>query len=480
MSFNRLIVFFLISSLASLSACKHDPVKPKGPGSGFPAKIAEIMDNQCATAGCHNGISYDKAGDLLLSQWSDLFAGGRTGAAVVPFSPQNSPLLYFINTHADLGPIATPTMPFNRPPLSRDQYLLIRDWIAAGAPDKDGNIAFAANSATRQKIYMTMQGCDLLASVDAEKRVVMRYIPIGKSEDIEAPHCVRVTKDGKFAYVSFLNSQYVQKISTATDSVVDEIYVGLGSWNVFHLSPDGKKMIICDWADDGKVLIVNLETKQIEGTIPNLVRPHGIATDESFETFYVTSEGKNVIYKFNLSWPQIQEVSIGNDITGIAVVHEIMMSPDHSRYLITLQNKNEVRVMDAVADTLIKIIPVGTYPQEIAISSSRPYWFVSCMEDASSQVRTKGSVYAINYNTLQPTKIEGPFYQPHAITVDDRNGTFYVLSRNANTDGPPPHHASGCSGRNGFYHVYDLNTFRKLPRKYEVTVEPYSADTRFK
>src|SRR5690606_30121965 len=116
----------------------------------------------------------------------------------------------------------------------------------------------------------------------------------------------------------------------------------------------------------------------------------------------------------------------------------------------------------------------------IAMSKSKPYALITCMEDNSSNPGFRGSVYVIDYNTFETTKIDGPFFQPHGIAVDDRNGTFYVASRNATQDGPAPHHSSSCAGRNGYYNVYDLNTLKRLPKRYEVTVEPYSADVRFK
>ncbi len=78
-------------------------------------------------------------------------------------------------------------------------------------------------------------------------------------------------------------------------------------------------------------------------------------------------------------------------------------------------------------------------------------------------------------------RIYGPFYQIHGIAIDDQNGLIYIASRNLQTSGPAPHHTSVCGGRNGYYSIYDLNTF--LPhdsKRYESTVDPYSADVRFK
>lgn len=179
-------------SLAVLcfASCKHSPqyTTPVTPEDNFPPEIGKIITTKCATAGCHNAASYQTSGGgLLLDSWQHLFDGGNTGAVIVPFSAENSSLLYFTNTHEDLGPIPPDEMkmPLNSPPLSREEYMTLRDWVMAGAPDKNGNIPFASNAATRQKVYVLHQGCDYVSVIDAEKNVVMRCIPVGILPTIE-------------------------------------------------------------------------------------------------------------------------------------------------------------------------------------------------------------------------------------------------------------------------------------------------------
>lgn len=485
-----LLVCFLVL-IFSQPSCRHEPfITPETPPakeSGFPEAIGRIMETRCATPGCHNQASHINAGGLLLDSWEHLLQGGSNGAVAIPFNPENSSLLYFINTNPALGNINIPTMPLNAPPLSEDEYTMIKSWVASGMPDADGNIPFSSNPDTRQKIYITMQGCDLVAVIDAESRVVMRYIAVGKTPAIENPHCIRVSPDGKYAYVGFLGGEYLQKIDTRTDSIVDELYLGVGSWNILCVSPDGKQLMVSDWLPkpQGKVILIDAESMQAIASFPSVMNyPHGIASNEDFTTFFITAQYGNVVYKLTPSTGDFKVLSIDGlppvTTAGKRDPHEIMMTPDYSKYFLTCEASNEIRIMDARADTLIKAIPVGIKPQEIAISKSKPYALITCMEDNSANPGFRGSVYVIDYNTYETTRIDGPFFQPHGITVDDVNGTFYVASRNATQDGPAPHHTSSCAGRNGYYNVYDLNTFKRLPKRYEVTVEPYSADVRFK
>ena len=161
--------------------------------------------------------------------------------------------------------------------------------------------------------------------------------------------------------------------------------------------------------------------------------------------------------------------------------HEIMMSPDYSKYFVTCQNKNTVAVLDAHTDSLLGTIPVGVFPQDMAISKTKPYLFVTCYKDMVQQHGYAGSVYVINYNTLQVVKcLTDSFAYPHGITVDDKDGTFYIASTNAN--GVLCHESPVCSNSIGWYRVYDLNTLQRLPgsKKYYGAASPYSLDARFK
>ncbi len=483
-----ILIFFTI--IFFIAACKHEPYKETvTPDGNFPAEIAAIFTTSCATSGCHNAQSYANAGGLRLDSWEHLFNGGNNGAVAVPYSVENSSLLFFLNTDSSFGPIAVPTMPLHQPALPREEYLAVRDWIARGAPDKNGSIPFADNPDTRQKIYLTQQGCDLLAVIDGEKKVVMRYVPVGMSAATEAPHCVRVDAAGRYAYISFIGGQYIHKLDTRTDALVASLYVGNGSWNIVHLSGDGTKMMVSDWQGNGQLILVNTETMQETrrfNPTNGFIFPHGVTSNAAFDTFFVTAQYGNVVYRFSPSGGSIKQISIdGNAPTfmpGTRDPHEIMMTPDFSKYFLTCEASDEVRVMDAYTDTLIHVFNLGIKPQEIAMSRKLPYVFITCMEDVSPFPRARGSVYVLNYKTMEIVKrLDGKFFQPHGITVDDQNDIVYIASRNATTDGPAPHHPSACGGRNGWYSLFDLNTLTPADEKrYEVSIEPYSADTRFK
>ncbi|MBL7682903.1 MAG: hypothetical protein JNK00_06045 [Flavipsychrobacter sp.] len=477
----------LIGCCIILYACKHKPIQvsPADEYGNFPVEVGKIIVNKCATAGCHNAASYINSGGLLLDSWDHLFNGGNSGAVVVPYSIDYSSLLYFINPDSSLGITAEPRMPLNNTPLTEEEYITIRDWIASGAPDDKGSIPFADKADTRQKIYAIHQGCDEIAVIDVERNVVMRYVQIGIKPYPESATYIRIDKEGRYAYVSMWYDQRIYKIDTRTDKVIGFIDMGDLFWNVLQFSKDGQKIVVTN-GDNFDLMQINTVTSQTQKLTNNdFINPHGVASNASFDTFYVASMFGNTVYKFAQGYNK--KISIDKlpltTITGATPdPYDIIMSPDYSKYFISCAKSGEIRILDAKTDSIKKIIPVGAEPQAMVLSKNEPYLFVCCMEDNTVGAGFRGSVYVINYNTLEVVKkIQGKFFQPHSITVDEKNKIFYIFSRNQNYDGPAPHHQGPCSGRNGFYSIYNLNTLEPVNNKrYEVLVDPYMCDSRFK
>ncbi len=486
--------------LAAFWGCRHERAAQEisVDDGGYPEAVNRIVMLHCTTGptggGCHNAVGAENAAGLRMDTWEHLFDGTNHGAAVIPFDTANSSLLHYINIDSTLGSIALPTMPLGTTPLSRDEYGTIKNWIAQGAPDKNGVIAFSDNAAARQKVYLTNQASDVLSVIDVARHVVMRNIPIGVVGNvIESPHCVRVSKDGQYAYVSFLAGDYVQKIDTRTDKMVAQVKISNGNaqWNVLHISADGTRLIVSDLTR-GWMRLINTATMQIVGSVGSesipfspFKSPHGIDARPAFDTLYMTGQYGNTVFKFTPDFSFIKYISIDGTPSQFSVgtrdPHELMLTPDGSKYFLTCEASNEVRVVDALADTVIAVFSVPTKPQELALSRSKPYMLVTCMEATSTVPGTRGAVVVINYQTMQVVKtIYGPFWQPHGITVDDAAGTFYVAS--TNIGGPfSGHNHTGTAKSSGWYNVYDLNTLEPInSRNYEVLSQPYSADSRNK
>lgn len=462
---------------------------------GYPVEVAKIMLTKCAVSGCHNTQSAGAAAGLDLSSWSSMMAGTRNGAAVIPYSHEFSTLFLFTNHFSDLGATVRPTMPINQDPLSREEVILLRDWIDAGAPDDQGNIAFS-NNPQRSKYYVTNQGCDVVTVFDQATGLPMRYIEVGAEGSIESPHNIKLSPDGRYWYVTFSVGRYLEKYSTETDQLVGRALLGpnvntaFGSWNTVSITPDGLWAYVVDWSPVGRVAQVNLNTMTLYQTFQGsnlLTQPHGSAIHPNGDTLYVTCNFGNYIYKFDISFPTLASSPEKFTIDGTTIPvninsenpHDILFGVNGDTYYITSQYSNRVQAVSASTNQVIAQIPVGVYPQEMAVSKTRPYLFVTCTEDTLTYPGNRGSVYIINTNTNTVVGSIKAGFQPHGIWVDDAKGVVVVASRNISPLGPAPHHTTSCGGRNGYVTLIDMNNLQLVPGyRVEVAADPYSVTIR--
>jgi len=506
----RFLLFFILLVFVGIfcsTSCRRKSTANVVPAdtSNYPDSIASILVNKCAIAGCHNPASYQNASGLELDTWAHLFNGNNFGTVVVAYSTAYSSLLPEINPDSTLGP--TVDDPPHNTLLTNAQYVTLSNWIKKGSPDINGNIPFASNPDTRQKIYLTNQGCNLVAVIDAQSKQVMRYIPVGDANN-QTPHDITISSDGAYAYVPLYDGNMVQKIDTRTDAIVSTAYLNsytpggsYGQWSIVTLSPQDTALMVSGFLQTGSIATINTAAMQLDpkkSIVPTtsgagsiMPWPHGLANNPTFDTFFAALQYGNAVFKFGFAprfWYKYVSVNgqpivltNSSDSTN-PNPHQIEMSPDNSRYFVSCQQTGMVSVIDAHTDSLIAQIPVGFYPQEMTVSTSKNYLLVACMEDANNpNYQMIGSVYVIDYNSLNVVaRIYGNFYEPHDLAVDEIDGLIFIASRNASVGGIPSHHSTVCGGNAGFYNVYNLNTLQPADNKrYEVTRDAYAIAQRF-
>jgi len=510
-----LFLFVLVSGFITLivaGSCVHKSQLVVTPDGNFPPDVAKIFLNKCAISGCHNQASYKNASNFLMDTWDHLFNGSQNGAMVVPYSTAYSPLLYRVNTDSSLGFVQPPTMPYSTPSrkmsaLTKTEYMTLYNWIQAGAPDKYGNIPFADNAASRQKIYLAHQGADIVAVIDGQRKVIMRYINVGLNPaSLEAAHDIECSCDGMSAYLCFYSGNYAQKLDCTRDTVTASLDLNTASgmpggnsagsgWSVLNTSLGvDTEIVITNYSGAWMGLMrVNTQTMTASpsdffphGSSPDVNYPHGVEQNATSDTFYITNQLGNSIWIYapytkphaynNLI--SIDGNTATNDKSSLDP-HQIQMIPDFSKYFVSCQASNEVRVMDRLTNKLITTIPVGKYPQEMDLSESMHYLFVACMLDSNANTLPgcKGSVYVINYDTYQVVGvINGYFYQPHDVLVDEQDGYIYVCSTNGSGTG---HHLIP-GGAPGWYSVFNLSNLAPADNnQYQALILPYALTCRF-
>lgn len=490
------VKLFLLLSTASVFFASCSFEKPEVVNSpsltcaDYPDDVRAILVNKCATPGCHNSKSYEASSGLDLTNWQTMKKGNDAGAVVIPGNVNYSTLFTFCNTFPDLGFAGQPgKMPVNASLLSYDEMSILRNWILNGAKSRCDDAMFPFE-ATRGKFVVAHQACDQVAVFDSKLRTIMSLFEAGHTlgaSPPESPHMIRYTPDGKYYLVAFFASlvdtsgggaiakNYIQRYDANTDMLIDEVEINNGSsgqWGTIAISPDSKKAYTVEYGT-GRLSIIDLSLTMTAFTIPSPLFPfpHGVAVSQD-NKLYVTSQTPNgQVSVAETTIPEIYSPQIIN--TGGSEPHEIIFSPDNSKYFISCQTSNEVRVFNTSNNNFITSIPVGVFPQEFSLSLSKPYLFVSCTEDPFNG--TKGSVCVIDYNTLTLVQKISTGTQPHGLAVDDKESVVYVANRNVDPSGSAPHHQNSCGGRNGYLTIIDMNTLQLVPGyKYELGVNPYA------
>jgi YVTN family beta-propeller protein len=362
-------------------------------------------------------------------------------------------------------------MPVNGAELSNDELDILNKWILEGAPNKDGFVKFT-DILMKKKLYVGCQGCDEVAIFDASTMLVMRYVHVGNTAQTESPHMVKVAPNNKFWCTSFIAGNFFQKFSSLDNSLLGQVNIGFGSWNTFSISSDSKKAYVVDF-NSGIISFVDLETMTNQNINFGFSFPHGIAINKTDDTLYITGQQGFCIWKVPIN--DISNYQQVNFLGGNHRFHEISFSPDGTKYFLTAQKTNKILVVNTSNDSILSSIPVGVFPQELSISKTFPYLFVTCSEDMFTFPGKTGSVYVINYNTYQVEATIYSGHQPHGIGVDDVNNRVYISNRNISNGATVPHHLSVCGGRNGYITAIDMNTLQLLQNfKSEVSVDPYS------
>ncbi len=477
------IYFFLTVLL--IGFILHSCTKDKGKvDNGYPENISNILVKNCATVGCHTNSGKAGSAGLSLETWEQLFQGSRNGAVCIPYNHEVSTLFLFTNIYPSLGPVNLPTMPINKSPLSLEEIKILSDWIDKGAPSSSGKIAF---SNTKNKIYVTNQGCDLVTVFDGKTQLQMRTINVGVSPQIESPHMIKVSPDGMYWYVVFSNGGTIlEKHNTSDDTYAGQANLGIGSWNTMTISNDSKFGFAIDWNSNGRIAYLNLSTMNLLGGSPwnGFADAHGSALDKNGDTLYVTASVGNYLHVIPVNDPSsFSSMSLNppaqESSTPLFDPHEIAFSPDSLSFYVTCPKSNEVRVMRISDKSLIATIPTGAYPLEMSFSKTTPYLFVSCEYDSSGTNTNRGSVTVIDYTTNKAVKnLRLNMAEPHGIAVDDANGLVYVANRNSSGK-ILPHHVTSCKGNNGFISFIDLKTREVIAdKRIEVGVDPYSIAVR--
>ena len=475
----------LILALVLMISCTKERGRVSS-GGAYPQDVGRVLLNRCAVSGCHTPMSKLAAGDLSLSEWQQLFEGGREGAVVLPFRPDFSPLLFYVNQWPELGPRLQPAMPLNSSALSKEEFLLLRDWVARGSPDINGNIAFA-NDQSRSKLYVANQLCDLVAVVDAASRLVMRYVTVGAASRTEFPVDIEVSEDRARWYVAFMSSDFVECYDAFSDELVARCDLGPGVWHDLALTEDGKFGWCLDKSSNGRMAVIDLRQMKLISIVelPGTSYPSGMVYDEAGAELWIGCETGNFLTVLQIDSDKVistrHVILDGSSSTSFQHgVNPLPMSVNAGaqKCIVSSRGRKNLLAIDINTGNIMYETAFPAEPVAVAFDHSGERLFVACMDDSVTFPGHRGVLHILQSSTGAHIDRVKAGYQSSGMCLVSAQNYLAVVNSNLHAAGPAPHHSSGCGGRNGYLTFLDLSTLRVLPGRCEVAAYPRAISLR--
>jgi YVTN family beta-propeller protein len=415
-----LFIFSLIISTGCSDKVTDQPPSVDENNNGFASyKVASIFADNCATAGCHKGP--DAANNLSLETYSDLMRGsiGRPfndttqspinkntslsavdvygGESVIPYHPEQSLLYNLITGNVTDSSLI---MPSQNAPLSNEDIQAIKDWIADGAKDFNGNVPF---SIPDNKVYSCNQGSDQVYIIDTDAKVVSGIVNADfNSTIIDAPHNVQIS--GGYYYFTEVAGQRFIKVDAATNMILGMVE-GIEKAGMIQITADGSKAYVSRSSTSAPIYniiyAVNTAGMQIEKEInlPVTGVPHALALSHNNRYLYVANMTKDRI--------SIVDAVTDEFVDDIVLQHDfpppyyepmhMYISPDDKYLYVNCRTSSSILIVDLTTGSIVKEFPVPDHPMQGAVSDDgTKYYAVSHHEPYLSEITKNGTDWTIH------------------------------------------------------------------------------------
>ncbi|MBS1517709.1 MAG: beta-propeller fold lactonase family protein [Bacteroidetes bacterium] len=482
------ISLFLIGAAAiCFNSCEQDFVNNNTDIVKFPPEIEAIFSTpytannlSCNTPSCHS--NENSASGFNLVDWQKAMNGSDNGTMIIPYNGFWSHLIAVVNNDTLFAPVTTVSFPEYHK-IDAQKVNTLNNWINAGAKNADGQAAFT-NVPRTDKTFITNQASDLVAVLQTDTRRVLRLIPVGGSNQLDAPHYVVLSPDQNFFYISLIQEGYIEKYDVNLDypfSRTDRLQVGLNPAHIV-ISPDGATGYVTNFDASGTERNIRKfstsSPMQVTGIFQDqkMTAPHGMALTNDGSRLFVSSEVGEYIFKINtasfinsdstvIKEPIDPSVPPNGQGTGNFKPYQIILSQDESLIYVSCRGANQVRVYRTDDLSMVTQIPLGTgaYPLLMKLTSDGNYLF-TCN-------RNNNTVSVINTLTQTVvTTISGVGIQPHGVDFTP-DGQYAIISCETQS-GFDGHHPTVGSTKLGVSRVIRVSDFSLLSDRIEMASFP--------
>ncbi len=415
---------------ASCTLVEHDDVN-KETNYGYQTEaVANILNKTCAVSGCHsgsnpsNGLTTENHLDIMSGSskrpyQSNVFYGGDV---VIPYNVEKSLIMQFVKDKVE-----SPTS-YNHKILSSGQISTLSNWIGSGAKNNKGEVPF--ENPSNYRVYVCNSESENISTIDGTQNVVSHITNLHKDTTLEdSPYWV--AEYGAYYYVTLSASNKFVKIRKSDNSVVASIS-NITNAGIIKINSNGTRAYISTASTttttNNAIYVINTNDMTVHKKITFLLSGllHGLALDENRKLLYVADANNNIIYIINTQNNTVINARFSLNTNFHPLFLEV--SNDGNYLYASAKNTNELLVLNAGSQALVKRIPLLSNPMGIAISKLGNKIYISSNGGNAIEVVTKTNNFWSKTNTISHPTMNMPF----GIDITKDNEYLYVTNQNLN------------------------------------------------
>lgn len=259
--------------------------------------------------------------------------------------------------------------------------------------------------------------------------------PAGKKLPLgDFPMNIVVSRGGELMAVTNngQSTQSIALIDPATETILDEVEISK-SWYGLVFSNDGTKLY-ASGGNDNMIVIYNTANRKLEKTDsillgkpwPVKISPTGLALDEEGRKLFIATKEDSALYVSNLDDKSFVKIELGHE------AYTCLLSPDRKTLYVTLWGGDKVAVFDPSSMKVTSTIPVGSNPNDMAITSDGKYLFVAHANDNAVSVIEAGSRKVIEVFTSSVVLESLAGSTPNALALSADEKKLYIANADNN------------------------------------------------
>ena len=285
-------------------------------------------------------------------------------------------------------------------------------------------------SSSGERLYVTSGFTDEVLRIDPSDGTILRRIPTERRRDeVDEPHAVAVSPDGKHWYVSVAHGEpTLWKYETAGDRLVGRVSLPTAGAARIGITPDGARAFVPDYdrsqpAVPSRVAVVDLEDLSVVATPVVCGGPHHAEVNPAGDLVAVAcSLSDEIVLLDARTLAERGRFPAGPEAgpAGQPALKPLNLdwSPDGETLWVGLHLAGAVRAFRPTGE-VVGTVSVGSRPAQLALTSDGATLVVANRGDASMSIVDTATL-------LETARIPLGAEHPHGIALDDQGRRVFI------------------------------------------------------